>query len=350
MSFYPMIPYWALALTALLLGGLLWWSSRWLLRPGSDRGARLTLLRRACLALVLLLTLAGPTASVSQADTVSNVEVYLLVDRTGSMAAEDWNGSAPRLNGVRQDLTAIREAFPQARFSVLALDSAAARELPLTSDLDAVAAWIGSLRQELTSKSTGSSLERALPLLSRTLAKAAEKQPGDVRVVYLLSDGEPTDDGAAAQEAASAGLSWQLLEPLVDGGAVLGYGTSQGGKMREFDGTDSSGAGSQAPYIKDGVTGEDGVSKIDESALQAAADGLGLRYVHRSAPGGTEAFTQVDVQAALGDGRRDSRHQRYVVWPLGLLACGLLTWEVAALARAEGRLSRLAPSTRSPQS
>lgn len=350
MSLSPMIPYWALAVTGLLLAGLLWWSSRWLLRPDSDRGARLTLGRRACLALVLLLTLAGPTLPVRQADPVSNVEVYLLVDRTGSMAAEDWNGSEPRLNGVRQDLTAIREAFPQARFSVLALDSAAARELPLTSDLDAVSAWIGSLRQELTSKSTGSSLERGLPLLARVLTKAAKDQPGDVRLVYVLSDGEPTDDGEAARQAASAGLTWQVLKPLVDGGAVLGYGTSQGGRMREFDGTDSSGAGSQAPYIKDASTGEEGISTIDESALQATAEGLGVSYVHRTAPGDTESFTKVDVQEALGDGRKNHRHQRYVVWPLGLLATALLIWEIAALAQAEGRLSRLAPSTRSPLS
>ncbi|SPT53583.1 Uncharacterized protein encoded in toxicity protection region of plasmid R478, contains von Willebrand factor (vWF) domain [Actinomyces bovis] len=347
MSFNPMVPWWLLLLLVLALGGLLFWSSRWLLRADADRGARLTLLRRGALAAVVVLMVAGPSVPVYRGQTTSNVEVYLLVDRTGSMAAEDWNGSEPRLKGVRQDILDIRQAIPQARFSILALDSTAARELPLTSDLDAVGAWADSLKQEISAKSTGSSLERGMPLLARSLVRAYENEPGDVRLVFILSDGEPTDGGAAANDAAAAGLSWEKIKPLVDGGAVLGYGTAEGGKMREFNGKADSGAGSDAPYLKDKSTGQDGISKIDENALNAAATGLGLPYVHRTAPGGVESFTKLDVPTILKDGRGRRSHHGYLVWPLGLLAAGLIIWELAALAQAEGRLSRLAPSTRS---
>ncbi|WP_194949860.1 VWA domain-containing protein [Actinomyces trachealis] len=347
MRLNPMVPWWLLIVLALAVCGLLLWSSRWLLRADADRGSRRTLLRRGLLATVVLLMVAGPSVPMRSGQTSSNVEVYLLVDRTGSMAAEDWNGGEPRLNGVRQDILAIRDALPQARFSILALDSTAARELPLTSDLDAVGAWANALTQELSAKSTGSSLERGMPLLARSLVRAHENDPGDARIVYLLSDGEPTDDGQAAREVAAAGLSWETIKPLVDGGAVLGYGTAEGGKMREFNGSADSGAGSSAPYLKDGATGQDGVSKIDENALNGAATGLGLPYVHRTAPGGVESFTKLDVQTILKDRRGKRSHHSYLVWPLALVASGLIIWELAALAQAEGKLRRLAPSTRS---
>lgn len=344
MRLVPMVPLPALLVLSALLVVLVVVSSRWLLRKGADKGAKAVVARRSLLVLVVVLALAGPTVRVEQGEPVSNVEVYLLVDRTGSMAAEDWNGAEPRLNGVRQDMVAIRDAFPDARFSILSLDSTAARELPLTSDLSAVTSWIEGLHQEITARSTGSSLERGLPLLARTLSRAAENEPGDVRIVYVLSDGEPTDDGAAAQEAADAGLSWELLEPLVDGGAVLGYGTAEGASMREYGGA-QDGDG-QAPYITDGMTGEVGVSRIDETALQAAATGLGLDYVHRSADEGTQAFTQVEVSTVLGAGEEKRTHVRYVVWPLALVASGLLLWELYSLAVAEGQLRRLAPAMR----
>ena len=47
-------------------------------------------------------------------------------------------------------------------------------------------------------KTVYSSLERILPLLVQTLDRAKEKNPEDARLVYILSDGEATDDGQSA--------------------------------------------------------------------------------------------------------------------------------------------------------
>lgn len=172
MRFEPLLPgSWPLVIAvALVMAALLWWSARWAFSSLADPGARASWWRRACLALVVVLILAGPAAAVTESSPVSNVEIYLVVDRTGSMAAEDWAGGpdaggGTRLDGVKSDLTAIRDAWPQARFCILALDSSVVRELPLTSDLAAVTSWIGSLQQKITQHSQSSSLERMLPLL-----------------------------------------------------------------------------------------------------------------------------------------------------------------------------------------
>lgn len=350
MSLHPVVGGWpVVALAAVLLAALLVVSWRRSLGAGRDPGARIAWARRLALGLTVVLMLAGPSVAVRDTSPVSNVEIYLVVDRTGSMAAEDWaggpdGGGGTRLDGVSQDLGAIRDAFPTARFSVLALDSTATRELPLTSDLDALTSWIDSLHQEVTDRSSGSSLERALPLLSQTLTASAENTPEDVRLVYILSDGEATDDGQGAAEASAQGLAWNQLADVVDGGAVLGYGSQEGGRMRYF-----SASGSSTSYIQDPTTGQDAVSVPDTAELGSVADAIGVPYLQRD--GGTQdaptsAFTDVDVNEVLSDGRRERSSYRYVTWPLGALAGGLLIWELAELALAERRARELTRTLR----
>ena len=348
MRFDPLLPgSWPLVIAvALVMAALLWWSARWTFSALADPGARASWWRRACLALVMVLILAGPAAAVTESTQVSNVEIYLVVDRTGSMAAEDWAGGpaaggGTRLDGVKSDLTAIRDAWPQARFCILALDSSAARELPLTSDLAAVTSWIGSLQQEITQRSQGSSLDRMLPLLVKVLTRAKEKNPEDARLVYILSDGEATDDGQGAAESSAAGATWAKAGQLTDGGAVLGYGTTSGGMMRSFDGSSTPGSGK---YILDPDTGKPAVSVPDTRALASVAEALGVPYFQRT--GGSDDvptgdFTRQDVNAVLTDGREKKNRVRYLTWPLGIAASALAIWELVALIRAERALRRL---------
>ena len=348
MRFDPLLPgSWPLVIAvALVMAALLWWSARWAFSALADPGARASWWRRACLALVMVLILAGPAAAVTESTQVSNVEIYLVVDRTGSMAAEDWAGGpaaggGTRLDGVKSDLTAIRDAWPQARFCILALDGTAARELPLTSDLDAVTSWIGSLQQEITQRSQGSSLDGMLPLLVQTLTRAKEKNPEDARLVYILSDGEATDDGRGAGAAGTAGATWAEAGELTDGGAVLGYGTASGGMMRSFDGSSTPGSGK---YILDPDTGKPAVSVPDTRALASVAEALGVPYFQRT--GGSDDvptgdFTRQDVNAVLTDGREKKNRVRYLTWPLGIAASALAIWELVALIRAERALRRL---------
>ena len=345
MSFEPMLNAggWPLVvLIAVALAGALAWSGYWLLRADADPGSRWTWGRRAALAMVTVLILSGPSVPVTETRPMSNSEIYLVVDRTGSMAAEDWaggpdNGGGTRLDGVRQDLTAIRDAFPAARFSIIALDSAAARELPLTSDFDAVTSWINSLQQEPTTKSSGSSLERALPQLTQDLKSSSENTPEAARIVYILSDGEATDDGVGASEAKAAGVSWSQLSAVVDGGAVLGYGTPEGAHMREFE-VGQTTAPDEPKYITEPGTSQPAVSVPDTKELQTVASDMGLPYFQRT--GGsddvpTKDFTDVNVQEVFSDGRERSNRYTYFTWPLGLAAAVLLIWELAALVRAD---------------
>lgn len=325
MSLHPVWPLWALLFVALPL--VLFCGAMLAVR----RDRRVAWLRRLGIALAIALIAIGPSTTLTTASTVqSNAEIFFVVDRTGSMAAEDYDGGSPRLDGVRHDLEEIVAAFPGARYSIIAWDSQATRQLPLTTDARAVRSWADTVRQELTSFSTGSQVDRPLGALAEALTGAAERTPSNVRLVYFLSDGENTDGESSSADATLA--SFAPLAPLVDGGAVLGYGTTEGGRMRVWDGFTPA---EEAPYITDPTNGgAEAVSRIDEVTLRTIAEELGVDYVHRVTPDTVEAFTSgVDVQEIAGDGRRQHVIYQPIVWPFASVALALLVWEAFATAR-----------------
>ena len=294
--------------------------------PGGPSGPGRWWLRALGVLAVAGLGLAPSVPVETDEELAVAVDVFFVVDRTGSMAAEDWEGGAPRLDGVRHDVRALVDAIPGARYSVLAWDSEATRQLPLTVDENAVDAWAATLRQEITAYSSGSLVDRPLDALARALEGAAEKNPSHVRLVFFLSDGEQTTEGEPRSYAAVA--------PLVDGGAVLGYGTAEGAPMRSYDG--SVDLDPEAPYITDpsqpaGADGEapPAISRIDEARLAAIADQLGVPYVHRTGP--TEVASLVadlDPEEIAADGRRAESVWRAVSWPFALVLLAVLGAEV----------------------
>ncbi|PWD50955.1 hypothetical protein C8046_10105 [Serinibacter arcticus] len=326
MTLQPLWPLWALVL---VWGGLLVFCAVHLVRQRRHRGAWA---RRTGAALALGVLLLGPSLVDRNGTTMqTNAEVFFVVDRTGSMAAEDYDGARPRLEGVRYDIPAIVDAFPGGRFTVIGWDSQATRQLPLTTDARAVKSWAETFQQELTSYSAGSQVDRPLAALQEALTGAAERNPNNVRIVYFLSDGENTDGSASSADAELA--SFEALAPLVDGGAVLGYGTSEGGKMRTYDGVTPL---ESAPYIPDPTQGgADALSVIDEVTLRTIAEQLGVTYVHRITPDTVEGFTSgIDLEDIAGDGRREEVVYRPVLWPAAAVALGLIAWELFVVARA----------------
>ena len=286
-------------------------------------------LRRAGL-VVLLCAIAlrpgmpGGTAPLSTVD----VDVYFVVDTTSSIAAEDFGAGRPRLEGVRADIVALTAAFPGARYALLTFDATAVQRMPLTSDATAAVTAAAVLRPEITTSSTGTSTGRAAPLVIRTLAAGAARSPGRAQVVFYLGDGGQND--AASPTAYTAAH--------VSGGAVLGYGTPDGGRMRERTGyeDDEPAAGDPPVYIQDVRTDPptDAIARLDATDLSAIAHQLGVPYVHRTA-----GAPIADALRGLGPGElhpagedASTRTELYWVLALGLLL--LLGWEATALAPA----------------
>lgn len=321
-------PAWAILLVALPVLGVTVW------RAFATRidGGLVPWLRRAGMILCIGAIALGPAVPRQTQTVETNAEVFIVVDRTGSMAAEDYDEGVPRLEGVRHDIAAITEAMAGSRFSVIAFDSQAARQVPLTSDGRAIRSWAQTLVQEITFYSTGSNIARPRDALAEALNGAIERNPGNVRIVFFLSDGEDTDGSAPGASTAGYG---ELAE-LIDGGAVLGYGTAAGGQMRYYDGLSPDGPDEDADWIVD--TSQPGeppaVSAIDEPNLRRLASELGLDYQHRTAPTSVASFAgNIDLEEIAADGRRDVSVYEDVYWPFAVVLAGLLLWEAWYLAR-----------------
>ncbi|MFV0254048.1 MAG: vWA domain-containing protein [Beutenbergiaceae bacterium] len=327
MTLRMMWPLWLLLLVFVPLLGFTVWRA-----VASLGERRVDWLRRT--AIVGALVGIGLTPAIPTTDAeglVSNAELYFVVDRTGSMAAEDYNGGNTRLSGVATDMAALTTELAGSRYAIVAFDSQATRQLPLTTDSRAVQSWADTLRQEVTAYSAGSSVDRPLDTLRDTLESAAERNPSNIRLLYFFSDGENTD--GSDSDTSDGFESFADLAPLIDGGAVLGYGTTEGGPMRSYDGTSNTGFGTDAPYITD-QNGSDAISRIDETTLRTIADQLGIDYSHQITPGDVQALTAgIDLAAIAEDGRRDLTTFTDVYWPIVVILAALLAWEAWDLSR-----------------
>jgi Ca-activated chloride channel homolog len=284
MTLQPILPWWLLLPVIVAALAFPAWRLFRILRTGAQRDAGSSFrswLRQAVLVLFLAAAalrpgLSGGTAQAAAAD----LNVFFVVDTTTSMVAEDYGNAEPRMAGVRQDIAAIAGELPGARFSVITFDSRAHVRMPLTTDTLALETITSVLEPQVTAYAKGSSISAARQVLSERLAAARETHPARPRLVYYFGDGEQT--------STTTPEPMDLEDGLVAGGAVLGYGTAGGGRMRENTGREydaGSRQGEKAPYVR-GSSGEgagDALSRIDEGRLQQIAGQLGVPYVHRSA-------------------------------------------------------------------
>lgn len=347
MTINPVLPIGVLALIGVVLGaGLIWQlvvnrSRRRLVLLWSSRLLMLALLMVIAVRPTILGDGQGPSAS-------GGLEVYLVVDTTSSMAAEDWDGvggATPptRLDGVKSDIESIVTRLAGAQFSLVTFDAVAVQRVPLTSDSSAVISATSVVRQEVSAYSRGSSIDEPVALMGTILADAAALNPDQRRVLFYFGDGEQTS-GADPQP-------FDPLAPYLSGGAVLGYGTTDGGRMQQFNGVEERSFGQgqtpapQGPeprtYIQDysGDTPTDALSTIDEAALKLAARGLGVVYEHRTAATSTAlATTGIDVgQLTAADGEPGGVTELYWIFAIPFALLALLQIVAIAGAVAEVR-------------
>ena len=234
-------------------------------------------------------------------------------------------------------MLALADEFPGATFSLVTWNSKTRVIVPWTTDRGALDSAAQLLRQEWTQYAKGSRLDEALATMRQLLPRSGPG--GGYDIVFFLSDGE--------HNVQPPPQSFERFEGVVAGGAVLGYGTTDGAKMHVYVGRDEN----PELYIHDYETGTDAVSRIDEAKLNKIADELGVVYVHRTEPDDVgdiadEAAAQVGTVYA---GERETVRRLYWLPAFGLI--GLVLWQFARTAleivddrRALGAKTRRAPT------
>lgn len=274
---------------------------------------------RATLVLLMIgaITLQPVLGEDDGVDPPAGLDVLLVIDRTTSMGAEDWDGERPRIEGVAHDVEQLVSELGAARWSVIAHDNLARVAMPWTTDSSAVLTMARTMGWREESHGTGSDVAVAAPLAEELLADVAAQRPDSKRLLVYFGDGEQTSPEPPT--------SFAPLQPYLDGALVLGYGTEEGGRMR------------QRPDVEDLVTrgGVPQLSHIDHDSLQRMADELGGTYEYRTAPNALASGLPAPAVAVV-----DETDPRF---PLsGLLALVALVpigWDVFGTLRA-WRLAR----------
>ena len=203
-----------------------------------------------------------------------NIDVLFVIDNSMSMLAEDFDGEGRRIDAVKDDCEYIMDMMQGCRFSVISFGNYAYRLAPYTSDKDVIISIIKSLEGQTQYYAQGTSLNLPFPLMLDALKKDAEQNEDRVQLVYFFSDGEITSKGEKLG-------SYSDAKEYVFSGAVLGYGTEEGGRMkvRTYEGDDYGVPSYMKTRDKSGKK-VDAISYIDEKNLESIADDLGIEYYH----------------------------------------------------------------------
>ncbi len=315
-SWLPIAAWPLLLLVAGVAALLIWWPAG---RQERSDPTSTRVRRSGMVALLLVATLRPGIPGGDVKVNSSDLDVYFVVDTTSSIAAEDYAGGRPRLDGMRADIKAIARQLPGAQYSVITFDHETVTRLPLTSDGAALATAADTVLPETSTWSQGSSVTVARSALVRALDRGRASHPERARLVFYLGDGEQT--------VSRSPEPFDVEPSLVNGGAVLGYGTAAGGQMKE------TGTRKDA-YILDPATGQPARSVLDEAQLSAIAEQLGVPYLHRTADDGGAAVVDAVRLKELGtlSGSDDARvlgGRAELYWLLLIAVAVLAGWEAA---------------------
>lgn len=180
--------------------------------------------------------------------------IFLIVDRSPDMAVADAE-SRPRMELVRRDIDALIDRYPQARFAVIGFASHPALDWPLSSDVWSLRPVLDSIDPYPYSRDSAAATNAGAAdvVLRYQVINAVSQYPHAQNLLFYF--------GAGAPESTLPPRKFDLPEGAIDGGAVLGYGTSVGGPI---PGTDVE------------------RSPLDAGVLKSIAAELKIPYVSRS--------------------------------------------------------------------
>lgn len=306
MKIQPILPVWVMTIFCILM--------LCMKRKGLFPFLRQLIL--VALLFVINLRIALPSSSISSATMKMDISVLFVVDNTISMQAMDYKENMPRLAGVKNDCSYIIDSLYGADFSVISFDNTAKLLCPSTSDTEFAKNTISSISPMDEMYARGSSMNVCKELFTDVL-KRLEKRDKPV-VVFFISDGEITNEDTLS--------SFSDVSSYIDYGAVLGYGTKQGGKMYVTE------YGSDTPTILQDKTEypyKDAISKLDKTNLQKLAKDMELSYINMTSQeliDDTLENIRQNVAASIEESEETEGYQDIYYWFL-IPVMGLLIYD-----------------------
>lgn len=344
MTFEPVLSWWMFIVLAVVIVALRMYTLYRVLVVVGGGSQRKVVLRWSLLTLVIVSVFAAAarpgieptrhvlTESHAVAAANSNVNVFFVVDRSINSRAEDYGSGQFRMAGIRADMDAVVNQYPQGRFSITSFATGARVDWPLSEDIWSLRALLKGYSAYVSELDSVYRVEVAAAAdeLRGQLELARRQYPGSSNVVFYLGEGA----GASRQPA----KSFDIPADLVDGGAVLGYGTTDGGAVAS-----QLAANGEKTYFQNAAGTGPFLSILDERSLKGIAEQLHVRYVHRiQGDSIAPVIPALDPSAATSEQRSislpGSRTEFY--WVFTGIATVLMFYELFAMVR-EYRTSRI---------
>jgi len=345
MTFEPVLAWWVFLLLAGLTLVLRMYTLYRVLVVVGKGSQRKVVVRWSLLTLVIVCLFAAAvrpgieerphvvSRAAAEAAANNNVNVFFVVDRSLNLKAEDYGNNQFRMAGIRADMAAIVDQYSSGRFAITSFASKAREDWPLSDDI-----W--SLRALLKGYSAYDADFDALyqvdvgaaeDQLKRQLELAAKQYPGSSNLVFYFGEGAGISKRTATK--------FDIPSGLIAGGAVLGYGTTTGGRVAS-----KIAANGDVTYFPAPNGGGDFLSVLDEASLREVAGQLHVPYFHRSMGDSTAmVIPSLDTASSTSSEQQDvsmpgNRTEFY--WVFTAIAMALMFYELFAMTR-EYRVSRM---------
>ena len=211
--------------------------------------------------ILLAVALIGPYwGRMEQKVNVLGREVYILLDVSGSMNAEDLKPT--RLEKVKQELRKMVESLKGDKIGLIVFTSHAYVQCPLTTDYKAVKLFIDLLKTDQFAN-TGTDFRSGLGMTLDRFINIEKTMDKITRSIIIISDGEDFGDNYAS-----------ILDRLKDNNIKVfpvGIGTLEGAPVPDMD------YGKKIGY-KTNKDGTPAVSRLKEEALVELAGEFGTQY------------------------------------------------------------------------
>lgn len=273
--------------------------------PRSIRGILLKEGLYVCLTLLFfIVALAGPQAGTRlEPVTITGTDLYLALDVSRSMSAEDMRGS--RLDRAKISATELIQSLQGDRAGLILFAGDAFVQCPLTSDYGALLMFLDSLDTGVTVRG-GTSLSAPLQLATRSLS------PNDdtYSVLLLMTDGENTTGNLEKTLGEVKKRDIKVFS--------IGLGTEAGAPIPQYDQQ-----GVRTGYVKD-RQGKVVISALQENLLRGISEQTGGYYFRAD-----RSYDEVDkfLSSLETMKKRDIETKKFTVYeerfqiPLG---CGIL--------------------------
>lgn len=225
------------------------------------------IISRIIIVLLCLLISQRPVIENYNNDFYKNLDILFVIDTTLSMNSVDVNNTT-RLKSLINDCKTIMQNLRGARYAVITFNNFSMVKTPFTDNIDIVYDIIDNLEVIDPNYAVGSSLALPYDDMKALLTKEREK------ILFFMSDGEVN-----LKDSDNKNLDkYADLKDKIVNGAVLGYGSKSGGKIKIEKAINKDGLVDGNGYLLDKSKNEAAISKINEDSLLYLKDKLSLDY------------------------------------------------------------------------